>query len=151
MVGLDFELQQQQQHTSAKQISFIIDGIRNQDKRERSNNKPMMEGVANILATNGCLACGTPFETEPSDRHYPFISGVCHHTVCKRCLDQRMEEEREGRPNWKGGCIRCPVCAADRAFNINKLIKNMALADVLAGTRRLVVGNEMEEDEEGGY
>jgi hypothetical protein len=112
----------------------------------------MMEGVANILAHNGCLKCGTPFETEPTDRHYPLISGVCHHTVCKWCLDLRMEREREGRPtSWKGGCICCPVCDADRAFNMNKLIKNMALADILAETRRLVVGNEMEEDEEGGY
>jgi hypothetical protein len=109
-----------------------------------------MEGVAGILVNNGCLACGTPFETEPDDPHYPFISGMCHHTVCKRCLDRRMEAEREGRPTWKGGCICCPACDADRAFNYKKLIKNMALANVLAETKRLALENEREEGDGGG-
>ena len=66
--------------------------------------------------------------------HYPFISGVCNHTVCQGCLDARVEAERGPTATWRGGCICCPICEADRAFNIQKLVlKKMVLKKYSSG------------------
>ena len=95
-------------------------------------------GLAVILQNNCCHGCMLEFETGFGDTHYPFISGVCSHTLCRQCLDAKVEEERGSSGTWKGWCIRCPICDIDNAFNIRKLIKNMALATVLEEIRRLV-------------
>ena len=97
-------------------------------------------GLAVILQNSCCLGCMQDFETGFGDARYPFISGVCSCTVCRRCLDARVEAERGENPaaSWKGGCICCPVCDTDRAFNMKKLVKNMALAVVLAEIGRLI-------------
>ena len=95
-------------------------------------------GLAVILQNSCCLGCMLEFETGFGDTHYPFISGVCSCTVCRRCLDAKVEEERGSTGTWKGWCIRCPICDIDNAFNIRKLIKNMALATVLEEIRRLM-------------
>ena len=95
-------------------------------------------GLAVILQNNCCHGCMLEFETGFGDTHYPFISGVCSHTLCRQCLDAKVEEERGSTGTWKGWCIRCPICDIDNAFNIRKLIKNMALATVLEEIRRLV-------------
>ena len=59
--------------------------------------------------------------------------------VCRRCLDVRVEAERGPTATWRSGCIRCcPICEVDRAFNMGKLVKNMALANVLAEIKRLM-------------
>ena len=96
-------------------------------------------GLAVIFQKSCCLGCMLDFETSIGDVHYPFILSVCNHTVCRRCLDARVEVER-GKPaaTWKGRCIRCPICEEDRAFNLRKLVKNMALANVLAEIGRLI-------------
>ena len=49
-----------------------------------------------------------------------------------------MEAERGPIGTWKDWCIRCPICEVDRAFNMQKLVKNIALANVLAEIRRLM-------------
>ena len=43
---------------------------------------------------------------------------------------------------WKGWCIRCPICDADNAFDMQKLIRNMALATVLQEIRRLLMDRQ---------
>ena len=79
------------------------------------------------------------FETSLGDAHYPIISGVCNHTVCRGCLDARVEAERGPTATWRGGCICCPICELDRAFNMmGKLVKKMAMSNDLAEIRRLM-------------
>ena len=95
-------------------------------------------GLAVILQNNCCLGCMLEFETSLWDTHYLFISGVCNPTVCRCCLDARVEAERGLTASWRDGCICCPICEVDRAFNMRKLVKNMALANVLAEIRRLM-------------
>ena len=95
-------------------------------------------GLAVILQNNCCHGCMLEFETGFGDAQYPFISGVCSCTVCRRCLDARVEAERGANGNWKGWCICCPICETDNAFNLRKLVKNMALANVLAELRLLM-------------
>ena len=96
-------------------------------------------GLAIILQNNCCLECLVEFEKGAADPHYPFISGVCHHTVCRRCLDARVKTERGPKEICRGGCICCPICELDRAFNMmGKLVKKMAMANDLAEIRRLM-------------
>ena len=80
-------------------------------------------GLVVILQNSCCLGCMLDFETGFGDARYPFISGVCSCTVCRGCLDARVEAERGPTGTWKGWCVRC---------------KNMALAIVLAEIRRLM-------------
>ena len=95
-------------------------------------------GLAVILQNNCCLGCMLEFETGFGDARYPIISGECSCTVCLQCLDARVEIERGPTGTWKGGCVHCPICEINNAFNMRKLIKNMALAIVLAEIRRLM-------------
>ena len=97
-------------------------------------------GLAVIHQNNCCLGCMFAFETGFGDSRYPFISGACSHTVCRRCLDAKVEAERAGNPaaSRKKGSIKCPICDIDSAFNMRFLIKNMALATLLGEIVHLI-------------
>jgi hypothetical protein len=123
---------------------------------EPSDNSTAAALAQLMLANNGCRVegCGAQYETDPADPHFPFISGVCYHTICKRCIDRTVEEERGKTASWKGYSISCPVCGENKAFNLRKLIKNAALADIIY---ELVIVERAEEPasdgaaEEGDY
>ena len=95
-------------------------------------------GLAVILQNSCCLGCMLDFERGFGDARYPFISGVCSCTVCGQCLDARVEAERGPTVTWKGWCVHCQIGDVDNAFDLRKLVKNMALATVLAEIGRLI-------------
>jgi len=110
-------------------------------------------GMEVLLKNNCCrgLQCMSPFDcNDKSEWNFPYISPVCYCTLCQKCVHAQNEAALEGNPKWKGYVVECMLCGTLKAWNIRKLVPNMALASMLEETRRLAASKppEKENDEQ---
>jgi hypothetical protein len=99
-----------------------------------------------LLQNNSCRGilgdemCLTLYDcTDKAERHFPMISPVCWCTMCLKCVHAQHEAAVKNSPDWKGWTIECMLCSTPKAWNIRKLVPNLALASMLEETRRLAV------------
>jgi hypothetical protein len=104
----------------------------------RKPTKHYEAALSLILRNHCCLGreCVQDFE----NKGYPFayfacVSTKCNCTVCKHCLDRVVEKQPQ---NWTGWTVSCPSCFEERAFNLRRLVPNMALVAIVSDVRRLL-------------
>jgi len=108
-------------------------------------------GMGVLLKNNCCRGdlCMKPFECEDrSEWHFPYISQVCFCTLCQKCVHAQNEAALQENPKWKGYVVQCMLCGTLKAWNIRKLVPNIALANMLEETRRLAASNPTDGREE---
>jgi endogenous inhibitor of DNA gyrase (YacG/DUF329 family) len=100
-----------------------------------------------LLGYGCCIICEREFETsDETNAHYPYISPVCKHTLCKLCLDKTISRilVREYRT------VDCPFCCKENAWNRHKLVPNRALVSLLDDMRHVITMEGKDEFHQGG-
>ena len=111
-------------------------------------------GLAVLVHTNRCRGtlqrrCFKKYDIKnPKQQNYPHISAVCYCTLCLECIHKQKEAVKDSNPEWKGWVVKCMLCQREKAWNLRKLIPNLALASMLENTTLLLDNIPREEGED---